>query len=359
VGVEAVLVLPDGRVSWWSDDSGDERGRAVARSFDGGDVEPLFPDVPYGWPIGSSFAGDRAAVGVETDGRYRVFVTDGHAAREIYASSAPSGVGQQWPEGVGGLSSDGSLVCIRHAEHGDILHSALRVLDASTGSTIAEQLDAGRNLDPGPWSPVPGDARLAFTSELGPFERPAIWDVTTDRRTDLELELPGAAFPLDWWPDAERILVLHEHAGRAQLYAVASDGGHVELVADPGGTISAARVRPNGDVWYQVSDSARPPRIVSARDGEVVRSPDDPAPDGRPYRSYWATNRHGDRIQSFVVTPDGDGPFPTVMSIHGGPEWHERDRFDAETQAFVDEGYAVALVNYRGSTGYGIAFREA
>ena len=47
------------------------------------------------------------------------------------------------------------------------------------------------------------------------------------------------------------------------------------------------------------------------------------------------------------------------MSVHGGPEWHERDAFDAETQAFVDAGYAVALVNYRGSTGYGIAFREA
>ena len=47
------------------------------------------------------------------------------------------------------------------------------------------------------------------------------------------------------------------------------------------------------------------------------------------------------------------------MSVHGGPEWHERDRFDAEIQAFVDAGYAVALVNYRGSTGYGIEFREA
>ena len=71
------------------------------------------------------------------------------------------------------------------------------------------------------------------------------------------------------------------------------------------------------------------------------------------------TNPHGQRIQSFVVTPEGDGPFPTVMSIHGGPEWHERDRFDAETQAFVDHGYAVVLVNYRGSTGYGVGFRES
>ena len=30
------------------------------------------------------------------------------------------------------------------------------------------------------------------------------------------------------------------------------------------------------------------------------------------------------------------------MSVHGGPEWHERGGFDPETHAFVDAGYAVA-----------------
>jgi dipeptidyl aminopeptidase/acylaminoacyl peptidase len=360
VGVESVLVLPDGRISWWSDDSGDERGATVAQRFEGGDVTRAFPDVPDGWSMGVSFSGDRTAIGVETDGRYRVFVVDSERpARELYASSAPAGVGQQWPEGLGGLSTDGSLVCIRHAEHGDILHSALRVLDAESGETVADLVDPGRNLEPGPWSPVKGDQRLAFTSEIGAFERPAIWDVAKDQRKDLALDLSGAVFPVDWWPDAARLLVRHEHEGRAQLYAVAPDGSELELIVDPNGSIDDARVRPDGDVWYAASDGERPARIMSVRDGEVLVNPDEPAPPGRPYRPYWIENSHGDRIQSFLVTPDGHGPFPTVMSIHGGPEWHERDRFDPETQAFVDAGYAVALVNYRGSTGYGIAFREA
>ena len=36
------------------------------------------------------------------------------------------------------------------------------------------------------------------------------------------------------------------------------------------------------------------------------------------------------------------------MSVHGGPEWIERDAFDAgDAQAFVDAGYAVALVKPR------------
>lgn len=48
-----------------------------------------------------------------------------------------------------------------------------------------------------------------------------------------------------------------------------------------------------------------------------------------------------------------------MRRVHGGPEWHDRDAFDPETQAFVDAGFAVALVNYRGSMGYGVTFRNA
>ena len=64
-------------------------------------------------------------------------------------------------------------------------------------------------------------------------------------------------------------------------------------------------------------------------------------------------------IHGFVVTPEGAPPFPTIVSVHGGPNWHHTDAFDPDAQAFVDHGYAVVLVNYRGSTGYGAAFRDA
>ena len=250
-------------------------------------------------------------------------------------------------------------MCIQHAEHGDLLHAALRVLDTRTGEVVGELEDKGRNLDPVAWSPVHGDQRLAFTSELGAFERPAIWDVRSGERRDLDIDLPGGVFPVRWWPDAATLLGRHEHEGRAQLVRIDLATGATAALTGLDGDIDGAGIRPDGSVWYRVSDAVRPPRIMQAGGGEVVASPDAPPPAGRPYASRFATNAHGDRIQMFVVTPDGPGPFPTVCNIHGGPEWHERDRFDAETQAFVDRGYAVAIVNYRGSTGYGIAFREA
>jgi dipeptidyl aminopeptidase/acylaminoacyl peptidase len=46
------------------------------------------------------------------------------------------------------------------------------------------------------------------------------------------------------------------------------------------------------------------------------------------------------------------------MRVHGGPTWLDTDRWNPEIQSYVDAGFAVAMVNYRGSTGYGRAWRD-
>ena len=42
-----------------------------------------------------------------------------------------------------------------------------------------------------------------------------------------------------------------------------------------------------------------------------------------------------------------------MMLVHGGPTWLDTDRWSPEVQAYVDAGFAVGMVNYRGSTGTG------
>ena len=240
VGVEVAWMLPGDRIAWWRDTTGDERGMLVAAPFAGGEPAPVFPEIPEGWLMGHSFAAGRAAISVEVDGRYRTYLIDADGAtRELFTYPDASGVGSAEPGAGGGLSADGTLLCVRHAEHGDILHSALRVFDLSTSEPIAELEDKGRNLDPATWSPVPGDQRLAFTSEQGPFERPAIWDVRTGMRRDLELDLPGGAFPVRWFPDASSLLVRYEHEGASQLL-------HVDVDTASGDTAHRARGRYRG-----------------------------------------------------------------------------------------------------------------
>lgn len=48
-----------------------------------------------------------------------------------------------------------------------------------------------------------------------------------------------------------------------------------------------------------------------------------------------------------------------MPDIHGGPTAHDTDAFRAYPAAWVDHGFAVLQINYRGSTGYGSAWRDA
>ena len=61
----------------------------------------------------------------------------------------------------------------------------------------------------------------------------------------------------------------------------------------------------------------------------------------------------GESIPVFLYEPEGEGPFPVVVSVHGGPESQARPEFAPLTQHLVSRGYAVAVPNVRGSTGYG------
>ncbi|MFC7166550.1 alpha/beta hydrolase family protein [Halospeciosus flavus] len=58
-------------------------------------------------------------------------------------------------------------------------------------------------------------------------------------------------------------------------------------------------------------------------------------------------------VPAFFTVPEGDGPFPVIVDIHGGPEAQRRPYFLALRQYFVDNGYAVFEPNVRGSSGYG------
>jgi dipeptidyl aminopeptidase/acylaminoacyl peptidase len=360
VGVEEVHVLPDGSgVVWWLDETGDERGWWMVSPFDGSDARPLAPAIPPGWQSGLSLVDDHLAVGIATDDElYRIFIAlHREEPREIYVHRQPAGVGNEWPQGRGGLSPDGALVAIRHAEHGDIERTALRVLDAGTGAPVGELEDEGSRVLPVAWSPTAGEQRLLFLHERDGWERPGILDLLTGERLDLEPGLPGPVVPEGWLRDG-RLLLRQGSEGRDRLFAFEPASATPELLFDAGGSIDVAGIRPDGEVWIGPHSSVRPQRWTTLRGSTVVALPDE-QPEGRPYRAFFFDNPAGDRIQAFVATPEGDPPFPTIVSLHGGPNWHHTEGFDEGTQAYVDHGYAVLLVNYRGSSGYGAAFRDA
>ncbi|UTP71728.1 prolyl oligopeptidase family serine peptidase [Alteromonas sp. LMIT006] len=73
------------------------------------------------------------------------------------------------------------------------------------------------------------------------------------------------------------------------------------------------------------------------------------------------TSRDGIELRGYKVIPiTGEAPYPMVQIIHGGPHG-PRDYWgwNREAQFLASRGYAVVMVNFRGSGGYGDAFERS
>ena len=355
-GVVMGAPTPDGQgVLWFDDSRGDEIGVWRLQPFHGGEVAPLAPDVEPAWSAGLALAADgRLALGTADRTGFSVRVGRiGAPTTELYR--------HEQTVDVADVSRDGHLLVVHHAEHGDNLHPALRAFDLDRGEAIGDLWDGkGYGLMASRFSPVPGDWRLALLHERGGLLRPALWNPVAGERTDLEVDLPGQVEVADWWPDGGALLLVHTHAGRDELYRLDLRDGRLERLDHPDGSITGASVRPAGDVWFRWSSGAAAPEVRAVgRSEPVLRPPGEPAPGGEPYQSWTFTNQHGDQVHGFLALPSGQGPHPTVMLVHGGPTHHDADAWSPQVQALVDHGWAVALVNYRGSTGYGKAWQDA
>jgi len=349
---------PDGRWIWWFNDTdGDEFGSWVREPFvPGAAAERAVPDVHDGYPAGLEIGTRVIAVGVSTDDGSELFAHIDGETTSFYKHEDDAGIAS--------LSRDESLLAISHSEHGDSRHPALRVLSTDGFTTVADKWDGeGKGLGALEYSPVEGDQRLLVLHERRGREELLIWDTAADTEQEIELDLPGEVVA-GWYPDARALLVVHFHQGRSSLHRYDLATGELSSLDTPPGRIGGAGVRPDGTVEYSWSSAAQPTavraRTAGGEDSVLLEPPGERAPESAPVTDAFVDGIGG-QIHALVSRPADapEGPLPTVFSLHGGPHSADEDRFSAYRAVWLDAGFAVVEVNYRGSTGYGSAWRDA
>ncbi|MGV8880689.1 MAG: S9 family peptidase [Rhodoglobus sp.] len=178
------------------------------------------------------------------------------------------------------------------------------------------------------------------------------------RLTDAEtIDLTGSPIVVD----ADRILVIDRTHGSNQLLEVTPDGTVTHLTAGPIDVEAVAADRDRLVVTY--SDAHTFGDIAEVADGELTSLTDfssELRETGllEPHELI-VTSRDGTPIHGWVVKPEGNGPHPTLLMIHGGPfAAYSAHAFD-EPQVYADAGYAVVFCNPRGSAGYGQEHAQA
>jgi len=210
---------------------------------------------------------------------------------------------------------------------------------------------------------VASDGTIALLAdEVGPcgvdFVAPAtgLWLIEADgprRVTDETLDLGEMTSHIT--PIDDDFLVQERTRGRNRLLRVARDGAVTEVLGGDveaggqsaaGGRIVTAVATPTSYGELVVIDDDGTRTVTSF--GDALAGTGLVAP-----RELTIEGRDGYPVHGWVAKPDGDGPFPVILQIHGGPfASYGIHAFD-ETQVLVDAGYAVVYCNPRGSAGYG------
>lgn len=363
-GTTLATIDPSGDWVWWFDDSdGDEHGtwrRQPFGSTPGRRVETPI-DLPPAYPRGLLLNRDGTAIIGRGDASYGTQIHWVPVGRSGYGSDGPTLLYAHplWAA-ARAVSHDGRLVAIEHSEHGDSRHPSIRVLRRD-GWPVADLDDGGgRGLWALGFAPAPGDQRLLVRHERGGTPKLLLWDVERLIQRPVEIGVEGEIGSAWWYPDARHLLVSVDHHARTRLYRVDLFSGAVVGVGPVEGTADDAVTRPDGDVWILHSSAARPPTVISSRGGrELLTAPGPAAPPSVPVQDVWVDGPGG-RIHALLRTPrTGAAPYPVVVKVHGGPTIHDSDAFSPAAAAWVDHGWAVLEVNYRGSTGYGVGWRDA
>lgn len=119
---------------------------------------------------------------------------------------------------------------------------------------------------------------------------------------------------------------------------------------------------PDGGWLAEAYDADAPHEVVRVHpDGQVTRLFTPPAVPGRRHvapRDFRWQGADGLPLQGWLYLPEG-APRGFIAYVHGGPTWHSEDWVNPKIGCWVQAGYAVLDPNYRGSTGFGRAHREA
>ncbi|MGW2624671.1 S9 family peptidase [Micromonospora taraxaci] len=246
----------------------------------------------------------------------------------------------------------------------------LELLDVATGERRRLLTDTGRGSTDQGWFGPGGTSVLARTdaySELAALVRidPARPDVTPTRlawRPDAELEqaTPSA--------DGRRAALLwNTYGGRSEVSLLDLASGVQRAVAAPGEVVDDAVFAAGGDLLCLTAQGPVQPREVWLVD-PATGAPRPLRPDSGVARTGGSgvapqlvdlRARDGLPLSGWLYRPAGPGPWPTAISLHGGPEAQERPRYNPLFQALVAQGVAVFAPNVRGSSGFGRSFVTA
>ncbi len=245
--------------------------------------------------------------------------------------------------------------------------------DLSGSGTFTNLTDANDAWDAGPVF-SPDGKTLAYRAMARPgFEADryvvTLMDVATGRTRQIATDWDRSADSLQWAPDGRTVYVTAGDVGQTRLFGIDVRSGNVVPMTGPG-HVGAFDLTPTGfvfardaldtpsDLWFKTYRGREMPRQLTHANPQLEAQTFGEA------EQFTFAGWNGETVHGYVIKPAGLAPgekAPVAFLIHGGPQGSFGNSWSYRwnPQSYVGAGYAVVMIDFHGSTGYGQAFTDA
>jgi dipeptidyl aminopeptidase/acylaminoacyl peptidase len=173
-----------------------------------------------------------------------------------------------------------------------------------------------------------------------------------------------------WGPDSKEIFCTADHLGQKAIFAIDVARGTTRTVL-ANGSVTSLQFLGNGRIVFGCHSLTSPTELYTMGTGgknlqaltKINAAKVAAALMGEP-EQFTFTGAKNETVYGYLVKPinfDPSKKYPVAFLIHGGPQGSFGNQFHYRwnPQAYVGAGYAVVMVDFHGSTGYGQDFTDA
>lgn len=225
--------------------------------------------------------------------------------------------------------------------------------------------------------PSPDGKTLAYLAMKRPgFEADRFWiqlrDLATGKVTTLAGDWDRSVSSMKWSKDGKSLYAVAQDVGRTKLFRVDVKTGKVTSMSKDG-RIDAFFETPKGFVFLK-SGLNNPSQLYVAKpeaklidQGATKLTAINKELETMAFGEYEQFNFKGwndETVYGYVIKPanyEEGKKYPVAFLIHGGPQgsFSESWSFRWNPQTYAGAGYAVVMIDFHGSTGYGQEFTDA
>jgi len=213
-----------------------------------------------------------------------------------------------------------------------------------------------------------GKGLYLTSDENSDFKQLHYYDLTSGRLTTLTGDIPWDVNDFDLSDDGNLLAFVTNENGISKLHVREIRSGKERPLPElPVGQIYGLNFSPDDQKLGMVLNTPQTPGdvyVLELAQNQLMRwtrsevgglnTSDFIVPDLITYDTFDQVEGKPRTIPAFYYKPSGPGPFPVLISIHGGPEGQYRPFFRSSFQFYLNElGIAVLAPNVRGSNGYG------